>query len=144
MAKIAFNYLAHVAGASFVLKEEFDGVRGFILHGAGRGSDFVRPVKEALFHEEQVSGPYSLTDDHLVAVDRGVAGHLFGHVSLFNMIHNVVVLCPRNPEVIELGDIPSGRRFSWRDGTILSIRGWERDNLVQPFEVLLRERRRSR
>lgn len=48
VAKIAFNLLAHLLGARFALKEEFDAIRLFIRYGQGVGSDFVcvedRPV----------------------------------------------------------------------------------------------------
>jgi len=43
MAKIAFNYLAKIAGVGFVLLPQFDGVREFIRYDRGDWHEFVRP-----------------------------------------------------------------------------------------------------
>jgi hypothetical protein len=64
-----------------------------------------------------------------------------GHVSLFNMIHHMVVLCRRSPEIIHLNVIPAGLRFAWKDGKISPLRGWEEDNLVQPSDLFGRHHR---
>jgi len=42
IAKIAFNYLAKIHGAEFVLRSEFDAVRRFIREGEGAPPDFVQ------------------------------------------------------------------------------------------------------
>lgn len=140
-AKIAFNYLASIRGGPFMLKNEFDPIRRFIRYGEGRGADFVAPDETPLLHEEKTSGGWSATDDHMVAVDRSKGGGMLGHVTLFNMIHNLVVLCKSDPDIIDSGQIPSGRRFSWRTGEISPLLGWAEHNLVQPFDVLARRRR---
>jgi HNH endonuclease len=132
MAKIAFNYLAHIAGARFVVNPDFDPVRRFIRYGEGRGADFVTPTHDPLLHEEQDSGGWTITEDHLVAIQRDDAGGLFGRVSLFNMIQNVIVLCPHRSELVYLGAIPSGRRFSWNTGKISTLEGVDHWRLVQP------------
>lgn len=136
MAKIAFSYLASQAGASFVLKEEFDSVRKFIRYGRGLGTDFVTPTDTALLFEEQGEPAWSITNDHLVAVERRLPDGLLGRVSLFNLVHHEIILAHRNPEVVHLSVIPSGRRFSWKTGIITVLRGWEKDNLVQPADAL--------
>lgn len=144
MAKIAINYLAHVAGAHYVRKPDFDAIRRFIRHGVGRGDHFVRPVGEPMASEERAAGGnWSLTDEHLVGVSRDARGGIVGDVSIFNMIHNVVTLSRTNPDVIETELLPSGRRFNWRTHEIATLRGWARDNLVQPADAF-RYRRRLR
>ena len=42
IAKIGFNYLAHVAGADFVLAEHFDQARAFIRDGEGERPNLSR------------------------------------------------------------------------------------------------------
>jgi hypothetical protein len=142
MAKITFNYLTHVAGAAYVLKAEFNTIREFIRYGRGRGADLAGPIEEPMLFEEQSAGGYSITEDHLVGVARMKNGGLLGQVSLFNQIHHVVILSQTNPDVIEMGLIPSGHRFNWKTRTIDTLRGWAEDNLVQPADVIARRRGR--
>ena len=52
-AKIAFNYLAHVAGADFALRAEFNEIRRFVRHGVQVGSSLV----------EVSMNPWVVTDD---------------------------------------------------------------------------------
>jgi hypothetical protein len=103
MAKISFNYLAHVAGAAYALKREFNAVRDFIRYGRGRGADLAGSIEEPMLFEEQSAGGYSITEDHLVGVARIKNGGLLGQVSLFNQIHHVVLLTQTNPDIIETG-----------------------------------------
>jgi HNH endonuclease len=52
-SKIAFNYLAHVAGAAFVLRAEFNEIRRFVRYGVQVGSP---PVEVSM-------NPWAVTDD---------------------------------------------------------------------------------
>jgi hypothetical protein len=131
MAKIAFNYLAHVAGARFVLKEDFDPIRRFIRYGDGRGSNFVSPTHEPLLDEEKAAGGWTFTEDHLVAIQREPDGGLFGRVSLFNMIQNVIALCPRRAEIVYFAGIPSGLRFNWKTGEVIRLAAADGNSLVK-------------
>jgi hypothetical protein len=148
VAKISFNYLASVMGANFVLKPEFDEIRRFIRYGEGRGAAFVQPTDVRFLQEERETPGFRATEDHFVAISHLSTGPLVGHVSIFNMIHNEIVLSRTNPEKFYSGLIPAGSRFSWRERTISPILHVAQDNLVQPPRVLLerilsRNRRRG-
>jgi hypothetical protein len=144
VAKIAFNFLAHLLRAPFVLKEEFDAIRLFIRYGQGVGSEFVSVEDRPVLGEEQNSGRWRMTDAHLVTLDRSPTNALLGHVSIFNMIHNKILLCRTDPEIIDSGLIPTGRLFCWDTSEILPLLAWDDRNLVQPPEVLAQRSRRRR
>jgi hypothetical protein len=85
-----------------------------------------------------------MTDAHLVTLDRSPTNALLGHVSIFNMIHNKILLCRTDPEIIDSGLIPTGRLFCWDTSEILPLLAWDDRNLVQPPEVLAQRSRRRR
>jgi hypothetical protein len=144
VAKIAFNFLAHLLGAPFVLKEEFNPVRRFIRYGEGVGAEFVTVDDRPILGEEQNSGRWRMTDAHVVTLDRSTTNAILGHVSIYNMIHNKIVLCPSDPEIIDSGKIPTGRLFCWDTSEILPLVAWDDRNLVQLPEMLSQGWRRRR
>jgi hypothetical protein len=127
-----------------VRKREFNSIRRFIRYGEGRGSGLVRPLRVPFLREEQEAKGFRATDDHFVAVDHDSSGALVGHVSLFNMIHNEIILSRTNPEILFSGLIPAGRRFSWKERKIDTLVVVAHDNMVQPPSVLAERWRRKR
>ena len=140
VAKVAFNFLAHLLGAPFVLKEEFDPIRRFIRDGQGAGAEFVSVEDRPFLGEEREAGNWRMTDAHLVGLERSKTNAVLGRVSLFNMIHNKIVLCRTDPEIVDSGQIPAGRLFSWRTLEISPLLVWDAHNLIQPPEVLAQRR----
>jgi hypothetical protein len=146
MAKIAFNYLAWCMGAPFALKPEFDPIRRFIRYGEGNGSDLCSVTDRRFLQEERHSGNWSITDAHLVGVERTRNGVVLGHVSLFNQLHHQIRLADELEERIRHPGLPSGRIFFWESGHIQPLLAWPEENLVQPYTAVpprLRPRRRG-
>jgi hypothetical protein len=92
IAKVAFNYLAFVHGAAFVLSTEFDSVRAYIRYGQKPAVTIVRPHTKGLLLEERLGG--SATDGHILQIDWSPDNRsVVANVSLFNSLRYVVVLC---------------------------------------------------
>jgi hypothetical protein len=134
-------------GGAYVLQTEFDGIRRFIRYGEGSGPNFAKVNPLPFLEDERGMGNWSITDAHLVGVERNVHGVVLGHVSLFNLLHHEIVLAGGLEERIHNPGLPSGRIFFWESGRICPIRAWGRENLVQPYAALphnLRSPRRVR
>lgn len=92
IAKIAFNYLAFVHGAAFVLSTEFDSVRAYIRYGQKSAVPVVLPHTKRLLIEERFGG--SATDGHILQLDWSPDNHsIVANISLFNGLRYAVVLC---------------------------------------------------
>ncbi|MBI4525345.1 MAG: hypothetical protein HY695_16205 [Deltaproteobacteria bacterium] len=90
IAKIAFNYLAQIQGAGYVLDNKFDRIREFI-EGKVEGRALVRFSRQPILAHET---PGLKTNEmHLVIFEREGRG-LKGRVSLFNSFTYDVILCP--------------------------------------------------
>jgi len=90
IAKIAFNYLAKMRGAAYVLHERFDRIRAFIM-GEVREPALVRYSRRPILAGD--SPHLRSIEMHLVLFERrGYA--LQGRVSLFNSFTYDVMLCP--------------------------------------------------
>lgn len=111
-AKIAFNYLAYVAGPEFVLHGVFDPIRRFIRWSEGVPHDFVQVDDEPILAEE---APHRrLQRHHLLAVQwEGTTRHgqdwIHARVAPFNLLTYHVRLCSGFTGVWR--DINSGHRF---------------------------------
>jgi len=122
IAKIAFNYLAHREGTSYVLNEKFDRIRSFIL-GTLSDRAMVRLMNQAILTDETYH--WRTFEGHLVAYqteDR----NLRGKVSLYNSITYEVMLCP------DLGlyyPLKSGHAFDPVEERIATLTGL-------PLEIL--------
>ncbi len=89
IAKIAFNYLAKIQGAAYVLDDKFDRIRSFIL-GEFKGRAIVRLSKQPILADE--TPRLKKREIHLVQFERQGYG-LRGRVSLFNSLTYDVMLC---------------------------------------------------
>lgn len=90
IAKIAFNYLAKIQGATYVLDEKFDHIREFIK-GRAEGRALVRFSRRPILAYE--TAQLKTNEMHLVIFERQGCG-LRGRVSLFNSFTYDVMLCP--------------------------------------------------
>lgn len=94
IAKISFNYMAHVAGAELASSHNFDAIRGFIREGQSLGyPPVVRRAKPILADDTLT---VRQTNGHLVTVNwtRDLR-HIVGQVSLFNGPTYSVSLAPQ-------------------------------------------------
>jgi len=87
VAKIAFNYLAFVAGAEFCLLADFDAFRAFVRYGQGDWRTFLRLSTAPILFDERRLGVMQ-TQNHLLVVEwhPNVAVPM-ASVKLFNDIH---------------------------------------------------------
>ena len=74
LTKIAFNYLAWVAGAGLALEPEFDRCREFVRYGTGNPSNLVYLKKNAILAQEILAGG-QITDGHIVTVEANTLVH---------------------------------------------------------------------
>lgn len=85
VAKMAFNYLAHVMGREFVLLPAFDATRAYIRHGTHPGYTVVDADDSPILAKD--TRTHRQTDGHLVTVGWTDGGeHLVGQLSLFNRV----------------------------------------------------------
>jgi hypothetical protein len=68
MAKIAFNYLAHVTSNAFVLGRDFDTARKFISYDEGAFDEIFRADNVPILRKERQLGK-RLLDGHIITVD---------------------------------------------------------------------------
>lgn len=95
IAKIAFNYAAHVLGAAFVRNPSFDPTRRFIRFNERPGYQVTTPTFRPILADDE---PLSRqTNGHLLIVEWGDRSQSFvrARVSLFNEMTYVVRLCAR-------------------------------------------------
>jgi hypothetical protein len=94
IAKQAFNYLAKVTSADFVLKDDFDEIRAYILHGAKPAHRVVRPIQGSFIFEERYGG--IATAGHILSVEWSPDNQsVVSRMALFNAMKYLVVLCNR-------------------------------------------------
>jgi hypothetical protein len=93
IAKQAFNYLAKIMGAEFVLKDDFDAVREFIVDGTKPRFRVVGPMPiGAPFIVEERYGAKS-TNGHILTADWSPDRRsIVSRVAFFNAMRYVVVL----------------------------------------------------
>jgi len=91
LAKIAFNYLAFVAGREFVLSRDFNEIREFIRSGRRDHREFLVLNSAPILYEDQKCG-IRVTQGHLITIEwqRTV---LISRISLFNLKTYIVRLC---------------------------------------------------
>jgi len=126
-AKIAFNYLAYVAGSEFVLQRDFDEVRRFIRWSEGGPNHFVQVNDEPILAEE--SSHRRLQRHHLLTVQwEGRHRHgqdwIHARVAPFNLLTYHVRLC--GPFRGIWRDINSGHRFDLDACDVYELRSYRR------------------
>ena len=92
--KIAFNYLAFVAGTDFVLSPEFNDIRRFIRFGEGDSNHFFGVNLPPILYDDQILDKIGakVTEGHLIIVGwRGAK--VVSKLSLFNTQTFGVNLC---------------------------------------------------
>jgi len=92
--KIAFNYLAYVAGTGFVLYNEFNPIRTFIRKGEGESDHFISVNLMPILHEDQWLEKFGakVTQGHLIYV-KWIRTNIVSKVSLFNTHTFGILLC---------------------------------------------------
>ena len=68
IGKIAFNYLAHAAGADFCLSRDFDGFRRYARYGEGEWQSFISLSHQPLLSDERRTGT-RVTRGHLLVAE---------------------------------------------------------------------------
>lgn len=91
VAKIAFNYLAHVTSREFLLSRDFDMVRRFVRKGERPDHRLVAPSTTPILQDE--SGSWRRSTGHIVKVEwtsdkRGIVGDVY----LFSEVRYRVLL----------------------------------------------------
>jgi len=92
--KIAFNYLAFVAGSDFVLLPEFDAIRRFIRYAEGDVNKYFAVNLPPILYDDQRLAKQNrkTTDGHLITIGWRKGG-IVSKVSLFNTHTVGINLC---------------------------------------------------
>ncbi len=119
IGKIAFNYLAFVRGADFVLRSDFDPFRRFVRYGESPGWLPVYADTMPILHGD--TSRWRQTNGHIVVFDwqKGSDG-IVAYVSLFNSITYHALLCEKYSGVWH--PIASGCHFDIETSTISEVR----------------------
>jgi len=120
VAKIAFNFLAHLKGPEFVLRPDFDPIRNFILGGT---KPQLTPVIVTQFPilrgDDQF---YRQTTGHVIVLDWDKANvGIVCLISLFNHLTYHVILCADYSGIWH--PLSGGRHFDLQTLTISEVRG---------------------
>ena len=94
ICKIAFNYLASVAGSHFLFSDSFDGIRKFILCDEGNSSDYLAVNQPPILHDDQIFSKFNIkvTQGHLIILTWSI-DKLICRLSLFNVHTYLIILC---------------------------------------------------
>lgn len=94
IGKIAFNYIARMQGADFVLRNDFDHFRQFVRYGnEPPWKPAVRPTGTPILSDD--SPRWRQTNGHLITFGWSGDGRgIQGQVSLFNSITYKALFCP--------------------------------------------------
>jgi hypothetical protein len=92
LTKIAFNYLAWVAGAEFVLRSDFDRCRLYVREGVGPTGQIVY-LKRGPILAQEIMGGGRVTDGHILTVEAGtLRTNVEAQLALFNSFRYRIVL----------------------------------------------------
>ncbi|MCX5869636.1 MAG: hypothetical protein NTY00_03160 [Deltaproteobacteria bacterium] len=94
LSKIAFNYLAYVAGSKIVLRDEFNGIRQFIRFDEGDLKKYFSVNVSPILHDNQKIQKFNtqITQGHLINVEWHKDA-IVSKVSPFNSYTYAVLLC---------------------------------------------------
>jgi hypothetical protein len=120
VAKIAFNFLAHLKGAEFALRPDFDAIRDYVRLGVRPPLPPVIVTKIPILHGDDAF--YRQTNGHVIVLswDRANEG-MVCLVSLFNHLTYHVVLCSKYSGLWH--PLSAGRHFDLETLTISEVRG---------------------
>jgi len=114
IAKIAFNYLAHLQGQNFVLAQDFDRIREYIRYP---GSSDTNKSEIVFIMNKRI---LSIPDGHSLAAAWSATGDkVVVNVSMFNTVEYTVFLCQRYRGIWR--EIAKGHHFSLKTGRISEI-----------------------
>lgn len=94
ISKIAFNYLAYVAGKQFCLSDHFNGIRKFIRYNEGESQKFIAVNQSPILYDDQVCGKLGakITEGHIITVGWNKKS-IVSKISLFNTATYGVKIC---------------------------------------------------
>ena len=120
VAKIAFNFLAHLKGVDFVLRSDFDPIRDYIRLGKAPRHGPVKVSKFPILHRDEFV--YRPTNGHIIVLnwDKSQEG-IVCLVSLFNHLTYHVLLCESYSGVWH--PVAGGRHFDVESLKITEVRG---------------------
>jgi hypothetical protein len=95
ICKIAFNYLAFIAGRHFVISDNFNLIRNFIRYDDGNSEKYLFVNQPPILHDDQKYEKYKvkITEGHLIILGWKNDRKLFSMVSLFNTHTYSINLC---------------------------------------------------
>jgi HNH endonuclease len=97
IAKIAFNFLAHVMGAPFAAREEFRSVRNYVRHGTAQ---LTAPVSVVGISKSKEDDGLSLRKGgHTISLWRDGRNYIVSRVTLFDHLTYEVVLGETEPTI---------------------------------------------
>ena len=120
IAKIAFNYLAKMQGANFVLSADFDPIRAYIKDGTKPNFTFFKSDNEPILRDD-LPGRRQ-TNAHLIVVEwdkpkRGINARM----SFFNTLTHRIRLCPHYRGIYR--EIKSGHSLNAQTREIKPLTG---------------------
>jgi len=120
LSKIAFNYMAYMCGATFVLSKEFEDMREFIRNDVGDAENRVFLKHKAIIAQEIISGERG-ADGHVLTVEgRPKDRTIEVQVALFNSI----------PYRIPMGEY-MGHAFA--KGHYFCVHSWEASEMMTTY-----------
>lgn len=94
IAKISFNYLAHIMGIDFVIQDMFNPIREFIRWGKDPNYKIIEVLDEPILHYDRPK--YRQTNGHILTAEWGNKNNaIIGKVSLFNNVTYKIFLIPK-------------------------------------------------
>jgi hypothetical protein len=115
VAKIAFNYLASVAGSEFALRSCFDDVRAFVRSGTLPDYPIMQVSYTPILFDDLPM--QRQTNGHLLTVEWPASqDHILGQVTLFNVLTYAVLLTRKCSSLWR--DIRQGYHFDIGEGVV--------------------------
>ena len=118
VAKIAFNYMTHVAGNRLTLGPSFSAIRRFIRHDEGPWGDFVSVNHKPILAND--GAHYRITQGHLIVLEwRPQNDDIVVRFSPFNVLTYEIVLARSCRELWR--PIDCGHCFDWESRKVSSL-----------------------
>jgi len=122
VAKISFNYAAHVVGRAMLLHDAFTPCREFIRYDRGSSTEFVALDDRPIFIGETTRWP--ITTGHILTVEWLDNRHIISRFSPFNMVKYRVRLARNFGGIWR--PIRSGHVFDWQNRCVCVMTGGSR------------------
>lgn len=120
LSKIAFNYLAFVAGREIVLRDDFNCIRQFIRYGEGNLKQFFSVNAPPILYDDQKIEKFGakITQGHLINVGWS-KDDIVSKVSPFNSYTYAVLLCSNYKGI--WFPLKSGHHFDLETGEVSKL-----------------------